>query len=541
MNINQTLKFVEKTIGSAKFAVVIILVFAGYLTYGTFQESYHGTEYANRLVYKSSFFMAVQFLMFLSIFMATLQRLPFNRRLAGFYTLHLGLLLLFIGSFVTFYAGIDGSLNLPPNTPNNEIVINEDELYVKNLTNNNELIYPMPFTAGPKLIGEKFNDVELLTYIPFADDQIEWKYQKGNDYHSSQYFLTNQRMSQKLTLSLNPTSPFQSSERLGPLSVYYLPNYLAPCFEEAKNERFVLWNMIDKSCIKSFKVENKKTNTFEVVLITYEKIKTAFIPKSGPLPITITKQSTQIEYDRFSPLRIFDKSLFEESPNIFLFGKSITYYENAQGWQHHNLNVQDPLALPWMGFELNLLKHSEETYPVTTPKAVLPIEEMGEKIQGAVRAIELGFNEGNTVKKFWIKKDKPEKITVDGKQFYVSLRNKTLKMPFELTLENFKMDTDPGTNNPASYESFLNLFEQGQSAKHHVYMNNPLKYKKMTFYQASYFQTSSGGPYGSVLSVNFDPGRWLKYLGSILLVLGSLWHFVLRKKLVSLTPQKGSV
>ena len=60
-------------------------------------------------------------------------------------------------------------------------------------------------------------------------------------------------------------------------------------------------------------------------------------------------------------------------------------------------------------------------------------------------------------------------------------------------------------------------------------MNNPLKYDGLTFYQASYFEAAKD-TYGSVLSVNLDPGRPIKYLGSLLLVLGAIWHFYLRRK-----------
>jgi len=118
----------------------------------------------------------------------------------------------------------------------------------------------------------------------------------------------------------------------------------------------------------------------------------------------------------------------------------------------------------------------------------------------------------------------------NGERITFELSKKQLLLPYELVLDQFKMDTDPGTNNPASYESFVTLFKGNEgSTKHRVFMNNPLKYKNFTFYQASYFQTNEG-PYGSVLSVNFDPGRFWKYLGSFLLVFGSIWHFVLRKK-----------
>jgi len=92
------------------------------------------------------------------------------------------------------------------------------------------------------------------------------------------------------------------------------------------------------------------------------------------------------------------------------------------------------------------------------------------------------------------------------------------------------MDTNPGTMTPASFESFVDLFDGTSSKAHHLFMNNPLDYRNFTFYQASYFQLGQGQGYGSVLSVNYDPGRPWKYLGSLLLVLGSTWHFYLQKK-----------
>ena len=87
---------VELFFGNLKFAVVIILLFAVSLGYGTFMESYHGTEYANRLIYKSYWFMGIQLGMFLSILSATLIRLPMKKHLYGFYVIHAGLITLFI-------------------------------------------------------------------------------------------------------------------------------------------------------------------------------------------------------------------------------------------------------------------------------------------------------------------------------------------------------------------------------------------------------------------------------------------------------------
>src|SRR5690606_38323718 len=111
----------------------------------------------------------------------------------------------------------------------------------------------------------------------------------------------------------------------------------------------------------------------------------------------------------------------------------------------------------------------------------------------------------------------------------MQIKKRILKLPYQITLERFKMDKNPGTNTPASFESFISVLDgrkQAPAFSQHVFMNNPLKYDGFTFYQSSYFPI---GPdqFGSALSVNFHPGRWIKYLGSLLLVFGSIWHYLI--------------
>ncbi len=532
----EQLRSLEKLLGNVKFAVIIILIFAAYLAYGTFQESYHGVDYVNRHVYKSYSFMAVQFLMFLSIFIATLVRLPARKALYGFYTLHAGLLLLFLGSFVTYYAGIDGTLNLPPNTPNRKIVIPKDELIIKKPNEGKELIYPLPYVHNEIDLNEKFENIRLSTYLPFADDVTEWQEpdnaQLNNFAHSSSYFLSNQRMSENLTFSLNEASDFKTSTQLGPLGVHYLPKGLNECFTSKKD--FILWDVQTQKCLENPEFDIKKTENAELILVKTKYLQLAFLPNMTPLPIFVTKDN-QIRVKESSPHRLFNKKVFEENPNLFLFGRSISYFDSdEEKWVTKDFGDKRTLELPWMGFQVSLTQHEDEKYPVKIPRYTKPIEENQNKLAGGVRALLVIIEDPTGDKEVWVKKDKPIEVTLAGQKYTFDLRNHVIELPYEITLNRFAMDKDPGTNNPASYESFVSLFDNGETSKHHVFMNNPLKYRGMTFYQSSYYQSQQGGPYSSILSVNYDPGRWIKYLGSILLVLGSLWHFVIRKKLIAL-------
>ena len=106
---------------------------------------------------------------------------------------------------------------------------------------------------------------------------------------------------------------------------------------------------------------------------------------------------------------------------------------------------------------------------------------------------------------------------------------------FYLYLEKFKIGNDPGTTKAASYESDVIVKDasQGVERKANISMNEPIKYGGYTFYQASY-SLEDGRPPVSVFSVNFDPGRQIKYWGSLIMVLGILVMFYMNPQYLSL-------
>ena len=77
-----------------------------------------------------------------------------------------------------------------------------------------------------------------------------------------------------------------------------------------------------------------------------------------------------------------------------------------------------------------------------------------------------------------------------------------------------------------SYESDVSVEGLG---KVNISMNEPMKHAGYTFYQSSFQEDDMGRPTASILSVNKDPGRWIKYFGSALIVLGIVMLFYFRK------------
>jgi hypothetical protein len=522
-----TYRKIELFFGSLKFAVVIILLFAIFLGYGTFMESYHGTEYANRLIYKSLPFMAIQFGMFLSILFATFIRLPPKKHLYGFYTIHAGLITIFLGSFITYQSGVDGTITLTPNLPNRQIQLSDDQLKIQFPSRGKEVTVDLPFVPRQKDLNLEYEGIKIKSFIPFADNKLSWIPVKIQDktQSSSRYRLYNENFGEFLTLTLHPLSDFKNTTKLGLLNAHYMPETLGHCFGGDDPDGLVIWSGEKGTCKALGKADFSKEKNLlgkEIVKVRFDEKIVTFMPDMSPLPL-----SEKFELDETSPYRIFSKKIFEKNPHLFLFGTSVAYFDkNTKKWEQHPLPVNSEIPLPWMGFKIRLLEHRTDAYPSMTPEYVVPVHDNGQIIIGDMKAVEVETG-GQT---FWVKSQEPIAFNDGGERITFELGKKTIALPYEIILDQFKMDTDPGTVNPASFESFITLFRGNKgNTKHHVYMNNPLKEQNFTFYQASYFQTQQG-PMGSVLSVNFDPGRFWKYLGSLLLVLGSIWHYFLRRK-----------
>jgi hypothetical protein len=523
---------VERTIGGLKFAVVLILCFATAMTVGTFLESYYGTDFANRTVYKTAFFMLIQFLMLMSIIFAAFLRLPPKKRLYGFYTIHAGLIIIGVGSMITYIAGVDGSITLAPNEPNRQVVLTEDVLKITYPEEGKQVTSKLPYTAFATKLNDNYQGINVIEYLPFAEGKFVWTdsintYPPNASIHSSKYFFTNPFAAEEILLTLHPesSSEFISTMSMGPLSFNYMPEKLAECFELSSQSGIIIWNSENGDC---FVPEDKKITVKETssknrfLIVPYEDKYLTFFPDFSPFPV-----DTNFQANQKSIIRIFSKKLFQDKPSLFLFGKKLAFYSKEDSkWIVQNIDLKGKsVALPWMGAEIKLIDHQEKLVPFHLPIATIPIQKNGVVIKGDVRALRLEI----MGKEYWTSNYSPLSLAIGGKKVIIEVTKESLILPFEVALSEFKMDKDPGTNNPASYESFIKLFDDGKMTKHHVFMNNPLKHLGYTFYQASYSQDNSGN-YSSTLAVNVDQGRFLKYLGSLMLVLGGILHYNLNKK-----------
>jgi hypothetical protein len=97
-------------------------------------------------------------------------------------------------------------------------------------------------------------------------------------------------------------------------------------------------------------------------------------------------------------------------------------------------------------------------------------------------------------------------------------------MPFSLKLLQFHHDDYPGSDIPLNFSSRVRLqnSHNGEDREVLIYMNNPLRYGGLTFYQASYDPDDGG----SSLQVVRNPGWLTPYLACALVGVGLIVQFL---------------
>ncbi len=121
----------------------------------------------------------------------------------------------------------------------------------------------------------------------------------------------------------------------------------------------------------------------------------------------------------------------------------------------------------------------------------------------------------------------PTSVDMAGKTYYFVLRHKRYPLPFTIRLDHFKAEFHPGTEMAKSYESLVTVTTGTLSRQVRIYMNNPLRYKDYTVYQASYDNDSTGRQY-STLAVVKNSARIMPYVACLLVFFGLALHFLIQ-------------
>ncbi len=158
-----------------------------------------------------------------------------------------------------------------------------------------------------------------------------------------------------------------------------------------------------------------------------------------------------------------------------------------------------------------------------TPK---PLDKEREK-NTAGGVFDLGFDGKSHTLLLFGAEQGPTPVNIDGKDYYFILRHKCYPLPFTLKLDHFKAEFHPGTDIAKNYESLVTISAGSLKRQVRIYMNNPMRYKDYTVYQASYDKDSMGRQY-SLLAVVKNSARILPYISCLMVFFGLALHFLIQ-------------
>jgi ResB-like family len=139
--------------------------------------------------------------------------------------------------------------------------------------------------------------------------------------------------------------------------------------------------------------------------------------------------------------------------------------------------------------------------------------------------VEIRSADGKTQGRWLLSNTLPseEEFQVDGKTWKMAIRQKRFYHPFSIRLLDFTHERYLGTQIPKNFSSRIRLLnpEEGEDRETLIYMNHPLRYGGLTFYQAG-FENSDRT---SILQVVRNPAWTMPYVSCAMVGIGLLWIF----------------
>lgn len=466
---------------SLKLAVVIIVALAAACALATILESIYDTPTAQYWVYRSWWFYGILAVLGAQIFAVAMSRIPWKKKHTPFLLAHLGILILLFGSWLTERYGIDGILRVEEGEIGTVVEIQEPTLIL--VEGNQVKSIPVPWRPpnaefSPIRIDEY--GIEIDRYLSHAQPDVRFHpAQKQNG---------------------------AGAETLPAVKVELKAGDNAPRAMRRFKQEFWLWS--GDPAWMSF-----SAGPARVSLASAESklsLKDLAGEKQGPSILLKPASNGALLYET-------QNSAGKTKRGRFSSGK-IDGAKIHPGWAvDFTLTVKE--WIPDARSEVRYRK-SDLQYGLEAPPSAIHLKAGDEKDA-----------------RLWLGLGDRATLQFRGREIAIGYYPRRVLLPFGIQLQRFEIEHYQGTTQPAEYSSRVRVVDDRKVEKKQrdlagqeilVSMNEPLYYGGFTFYQSSY---EPGEPRAtvSIFSVNQDPGRWWKYIGSILIVLGAILLFAMRK------------
>ena len=558
------LRSLVRFLASLKLAVLLLVMLMAILATATYYESLYDARTARHLVYGSTWFAGFLLLLGVNVLCSALARWPWKLHQVGFLVTHLGILVLLAGSVVTMAWGVDGQMALVEGQSGSAVVLDAPVLRLVDGKQSRELDaefrwdppregreYRVDLGRGVTAIVDRYyhQAAEVVNYVPGQGPPAVQVHLEGRMAGATQWLTP-----QGGTVSLGParmrlrqartedqvrtfTSEDPAKSERGQLQLLVASEPLVldvaslgpapeplPGGHSVRLVRYLPHAVVREGRLVSLSDEPRNP-ALEVEFRDSEGnsetwLYVAALPEMASRtarkgkPLALRALYTFVPQER--PRSFLDLLLGPDGRVHYRLGSGASGVaapgqDIPTGWMDFRFRVETvlPGAVAETSFqELKLPKGQEG-----------PGEALRLRVEGAASPVTRWLRPGDSL----------EIQPPTGAPLLLGYGRKTVDVGFKIHLVDFEVGFNPGTRMAASYKSTVEV--EGVPGRQVIQMNEPLKRNGYTFFQSS-FQEMEGQPTVSIFSVAWDPGLALKYLGSLMLVLGIALHFYLRPYLI---------
>jgi hypothetical protein len=569
---------VIRFLASLKLAVVLMVTLAAVLSVATVLEAGHGMAYAHWYVYKSSWFSILLGLLAVNIFAAAAVRFPWKRHQTGFVVTHGGLLVLLVGAIQSFTSGIDGQISIVEGEIARKVTLRErSQITAVWEGRPHEAPYEFSFDGGPVDwspdraidLGEVDGiGARILRFYRHAQPKNEWvaaaagggplvrfRVNGPGGKLVAEHFLADERFGE--ALNVGPIRvQLQRAANAGMLTDFVQPTSTAPdgdglltaCYEDAVEYVAVKDNVGRRLPIGSTGaaleiveyLPNARPDNMGRFVSKGEGAANPMLEIRVHLP-DAQEPIRQIAFAKDALLNL-DGVYARECPVKFRYrhpainrtaavellqaqdGKLYGRIDSDGRMTPHGVVRPGNEVALGQGFELivtEYLPHAEKRLSF----------EAAEDNSEPAALVEIRYD--GTAKQVWLQRNDLHYgmrgvSTPDG-NLLLRFGNEQIPLGFVLRLANFERQFNPGGEGDAAFASVVQLVDEERDIdeSREISMNQPLSHRQFTFYQSG-FDESGHGREASVFSVAYDPGRSLKYAGSLMICGGIAVMFYMR-------------
>ncbi|MFN2369660.1 MAG: cytochrome c biogenesis protein ResB, partial [Candidatus Krumholzibacteriia bacterium] len=533
---------------SLKLSAVLMTVFAVASGYATFFESAWGRDGAYAAIYGARWFELLLALLTVNMALLFFKRWPYDRRQLGFVLVHISIVVILVGAGITRYFGYEGIM--PIREGQSTDFVYSDKSHVQAWLGDERASFPVrPYRHGMRPIvktielGDRKYKLGITEYWPFYEEKL----QEGPGGPAAFAYTSPERgeLVQKTMMQGNKTaiggidarfldgdfSGTMTGSRLGEVRVHF----------DGKHCEFpVAWPAAGAHECHGW--------TFTVTELQTDFKVGAPSSADGPLRNPMIRLAIAAPDGRRGEKILFahhpdfsmgqggDKEEFADLDVIYQVASGIEFAPGgATGVRARasfdletmdmNTNDQGEVAAGTV-FELQpslLYANSAENFsfvPVEVWRSAVSAPALSSDTNAPAAArLVLRDDQGNEAAAICVKHRNAQPVELGGQRFRLEFGAIRIPLPYEVHLDDFVLQTYPGSDNPATYESYVTLKDPElgiEGRKVHVYMNHPMNHRGSKHFQSSYDPDRKG----TVLSVNHDPGKWPTYFGYFLISLG---------------------